>query len=62
MTIKQKSLREKDREKERGKKRYLERVIEEQEAEEEIKEFERDEDITDDSGTRGLDGFRFIRR
>lgn len=47
MTIKQKSLRERDREKERGKKRYLERVIEEQEAEEEIKEFERDEPINE---------------
>lgn len=60
--MKQKTNREKENEKTRGKKRFIERVAEEKEAEQQIKEFDRNEDITDESGARGLDGFRPIRR
>lgn len=62
MIQKIKSNREKEKEKERGKKRYLERVIEESEAEQQIKEFDRNENVPDESGTNRLDGFRPIRR
>lgn len=61
--MKQKTNREKENEKTRGKKRFIERVAEEKEAEQQIKEFDRNEDIIiGESGTRGLDGFRPIRR
>ena len=60
MIQKIKSNREREKEKERGKKRYLERVIEENEAEQQIKEFDRNENIADESGTDRLDGNRFI--
>lgn len=59
---KQKNHKELEGEKLRGKRRFIERVAEEKEAEQQIKEFDRNEDITDESGTRGLDGFRPIRR
>jgi hypothetical protein len=60
--MKQKTNREKENESTRGKKRYIERVVEEKEAEQQIKEFDRNEDITDERGVGGLDGFRPIRR
>jgi hypothetical protein len=60
--MKQKTNREKENEKTRGKKRFIERVAEEKEAEQQIKEFDRNEDITDEGRTRGLDGFGPIRQ
>lgn len=58
MIQKLKTNRERDREKERGKKRYLERVIEEHEAEQQIKDFEKNEDSTDEGRADRFDGLR----
>jgi len=60
--MKQKTNREKENEKTRGKKRFIERVAEEKEAEQQIKEFDRNEDITDESGVDRQYGERLIRR
>ena len=60
--MKQKTNREKENEKTRGKKRFIERVAEEKEAEQQIKEFDRNEDITDESGVDRQYGERIIRR
>ncbi len=57
-----KSYKEKETEQKFGKKRYLERVIEEQEAEQEIKDYDRNEDITDEGGADRLDGLRSVNR
>ncbi len=61
MIQKLKTNREREREKERGKKRYLERVIEEQDAEQQIKEFDLNENSTDDGGADRFDGLGLER-
>jgi hypothetical protein len=60
--MKEKTYKERDNEKARGKKRYQERVIEEHEAEKEIKEFDRHEDIPNESRTDRQYGVGFIYR
>lgn len=59
---KQKNHKELEGEKLRGKRRFIERVAEEKEAEQQIKEFDRNEDITDESGVDRQYGERLIRR